>query len=78
MGKRLFQVLDEMNQQDAEKGTKLVSVSPHFISGNKVKQGSHITMGSEQSTLIDLMEETHIAILVVIDKKEYFERIKQK
>lgn len=77
MSKRTFQVLDEMNQQDAENGTKLVSVSPHFVSGNKVKQGAHITMGIHESALIDLMAETHIAILVVIDKKEYFSRIEK-
>jgi hypothetical protein len=41
MGKRLFQVLDEMNQQDAEKGTKLVSVSPHFISGRFNGRNAH-------------------------------------
>ncbi|MEM1337286.1 MAG: hypothetical protein AAGF96_06025 [Bacteroidota bacterium] len=76
MKKRLFQVLDEMNQEDAEKGTKMVSVSSSFVRGNKVSQGAEITIGTEFSGLMDLWDDKVIPVLLLIDKKEYFKRTK--
>lgn len=72
MKKRFFQILDEMNQDDTKNGTRLVSVSNTFVSGNKVKQGAKITMGTELSGLMDIMNEKVIPVLVLVDKEEYF------
>lgn len=38
--KRLFEILDDMNVEDIDKGTRLVSVCGNFISADKVKQGT--------------------------------------
>lgn len=70
--KRLFQVLDEMNVSDIENGTKLVSVSSNFISADKIKQGSKIAMGSDDSAVMELMREKVIPVLLLIDKETYF------
>lgn len=74
--KRLFQVLDEMNVSDIEKGTKLVSVSINLISADKTKQGSKISMGSDDSAVIDLINNKVIPVLLLIDKETYFKMIK--
>lgn len=70
--KRLFQVLDEMNVSDIENGTKLVSVSSNFISADKIKQGSKIAMGSDDSAVMELIREKVIPVLLLIDKETYF------
>ncbi len=77
MKKRLFEVLDDMNQSDTENKTKLVAVSNAFVSGNKVKAGAHITMGAEESCLLDLLSGKAIALLLVVDKEEYLKRQKE-
>lgn len=71
MGKRLFEILDQINQDDAKKGTQNVALANAFISANKVKAGCHITMGAPESFLHDIMNEKKIPILMLIDKKEY-------
>lgn len=70
--KRLFQVLDEMNVSDIENGTKLVSVSSNFISADKIKQGTKISMGSDDASLFEIMNEKVIPVLLLIDKETYF------
>lgn len=70
--KRLFQILDEMNVSDIEKGTQLVSVGSNFISADKIKQGTKIAMGSDDSALHQIMNNKVIPILLLIDKEEYF------
>lgn len=70
--KRLFQVLDEINVSDIENGTKLVSVSSNFISADKIKQGSKIAMGSDDSAVMELMTNKVIPVLLLIDKETYF------
>lgn len=69
--KRLFQVLDEMNVSDMEKGTRLVSVSGNFISADKVKQGTKVSMGSDDSSLFGIMNDKLIPVLLLIDKETY-------
>jgi hypothetical protein len=71
MPKGLFEILTEMNKLDVNNGTKLARVSNSFVSGNKVKQGSTITMGTEEQCLHDLMSGKAMALLVVVDKQEY-------
>lgn len=74
MEKRLFEVLDEMNQDDTKNNTRLVAVSNAFVSGNKVKQGAIISMGTTEQCLLDLLTDKYIALLLVVDKEEYFKR----
>jgi hypothetical protein len=69
--KRLFEILDEMNQDDIKNGTGLVEVGGNFISADKVKGGAKISMGMPESSIYDLMHDKKMAILVLIDKKEY-------
>lgn len=71
MSKRLFQILDEMNVLDIEKGTRLVSVSGDFISADKVKQGSKICMGSDEVAIMEIMNDKVIPILILVDKEAY-------
>ncbi len=70
--KRLFQTLDEMNVLDIENGTRLVSVSANFISADKIKQGTKISMGSDTSSLMEIMNENVMPVLLLINKEEYF------
>jgi len=75
--KRLFQILDEMNVEDGEKGTRLVAVSPHLISAHKIKAGTKVTMGADDTVIQDIMNDRVIPILLLVDKKEYFKRTKE-
>jgi hypothetical protein len=72
--KRLFEVLDEMNLEDTEKGTRLVAVSSNFIDGQTVKGGASISMGVPPETLVNLMSDKSMVILIEIDKQEYLKR----
>jgi ABC-type molybdate transport system substrate-binding protein len=74
MGKRLFQVLDEMNLDDTNNGTRLVSIGTSLISADKVKAGTKVTMGGDDQVLTDLMTGKCTALLVVVDRKEYEKR----
>jgi ABC-type molybdate transport system substrate-binding protein len=74
MGKRLFQVLDEMNLDDTNNGTRLVSIGTSLISADKVKAGTKVTMGGDDQVLTDLITGKCTALLVVVDRKEYEKR----
>jgi hypothetical protein len=74
MEKRMFEILDDMNQADTKNKTQLVAVSPHFISATKIKQGAKISMGVEESALFNLATEKVIPILLLVNKEEYFKR----
>lgn len=71
MEKRLFEVLDIMNQKDAEENTRTVEVGNTFVSGQKVKQGSYITMGMPEHALHQIMEKKKVPILILVDMEEY-------
>lgn len=71
--KRLFQTLDEMNLMDIENGSRLVSVGSNFISADKIKQGTKISMGSDDSALMDIHNGKVIPVLILVDKQKYFE-----
>lgn len=76
MSKRMFQILDEMNVADGEKGTDNVAVSNHLVRVDKAKGGAHIVMGVPEKYLYDIMSDNNKSvILLVIDKKEY-EKVK--
>lgn len=75
---RMLEIFDEMIAEDAEKGTRMVAISNAFLSGDKVKQGAKICMGTDEQALMDLFNNKAIAILMIVDKDEYFKRGKQK
>lgn len=70
----MFQILDDMNMDDIENGTNLIELGNAFVSAEKVKAGCTITMGMHESAITQLMDETKIPIIVLVDKKEYFKR----
>jgi len=74
MKKRLFQVLDDMNQSDTENQTRSLQLANAFISGRTIKQGAVIEMGVESSCLVDIMSGKSMPILLIIDKEDYFKR----
>lgn len=74
MEKRLFEILDEMNQEDTEKGTRLVEVANYFISADKIKQGAKISMGADEGAINQIASGEKIPLLVLVDKVEYFKR----
>jgi len=75
MKKGVFEVLHEMNKEDGENKTTLVMVCTTLISADKTKQGTKVVMGAPTETLMDLMSNKSMAVLLIIDKKEYFKRI---
>lgn len=77
MSKRMFQVLDEMNQDDIKNGTKLISISNYFISADRVKQGCKVSIGCDESVLLDIANNTHLPVLMMVNKDEYFKRKNQ-
>jgi len=72
--KRLFEVLDDMNQSDTENKTRLLQLSNAFVSGKTVRQGAVIEMGVEASCLVDILAQKSIPILLIVDKEDYFKR----
>ena len=72
--KRMFELLDEMNQEDGVNGTQLVEVGISFVKAKLVKARAEITMGMPESCLHDIVAENKIPLLIMVDKKEYFKR----
>jgi hypothetical protein len=71
MGKRLFQILDEMNLLDAENNTRSVAVSNIFLSANKRRQGTEIAMGMDDIALYDIEEGKVFPLIILVNKREY-------
>lgn len=74
--KRLFEVLDDMNQEDTANGTRLVEVSANFVAANFIKQGGKIEMGVPKYSVTDIFTDSKIPVLLMIDKEEYLKRMK--
>ncbi len=72
----MFEILDEMNQEDSIIRTRSVEVSSNFISADKVKAGAKIAMGVPLESLFDIASDAKMPILILVDKKEYFKRKK--
>lgn len=76
MSKRMFEVMDEMNLSDVENNTSLVKISSKLLSAKKLKQGAKITIGIDEQCMNELAFEKSMAVLVIVDKEEYFKRKK--
>jgi hypothetical protein len=77
MGKRLFEILDEMNVSDTLNSTANVGVCTTFVSATKAKGGAHITLGASEEMLMKLMNDELIPILVLVNREEYFAKEKE-
>lgn len=78
MKKRIFEVLDEMHQEDIKNNTRLVGVSNTFLSADKVKQGTKICMGGDDQALQDILSEKCIPVLLLVNEKEYLKRLEEE
>jgi hypothetical protein len=80
MKKRLFQVLDEMNQHDSENGTRLVQLCPDVIEMNELKKGMQVKMGAPIGAISinKVMQGKQRVVMMVIDGDEYDKRIKSE
>jgi hypothetical protein len=70
----MFQILDEMNLDDTKNGTRLVSISNSLISIDKVKAGTKVSMGADDQVLTDLANNKCIALLIIVNRDDYFKR----
>lgn len=75
MGQRLFQIIDDMVQQDAKDKTRLAAISNTFVALEKTKQGAVISMGADEEALQDIMSHKVFPILILVNKAEYGKRI---
>lgn len=70
--KRVFQILDEMNQADMASGTGTVGICNQQVSAVKTKQGGLITMGVPPEIFHEIVfNSTKQIVLLVIDKAAY-------
>lgn len=76
MSKRMFEVIDEMNLSDMENDTFLIKTSANLLSAEKVKQGAKLTIAIDAQCMDEIAFEKSMAVLVIVDKDEYFKRKK--
>jgi hypothetical protein len=76
MKKRVFQILDEMNVNDEANKTATVGLCNQLVEAKTSKGGGHVTMGVPAEVVQQLLFGERVAILLVLDKKEY-DRIDQ-
>ena len=67
-----FEVMQEMSDVNED-----ISMSPHFVSAVKCKQGAHVTMGIDEAALFKLMNNESICALYIINKDQFFKRKNQ-
>lgn len=73
MKKNIFEVFKQINEDDAANGTGNLAISNALVSANKVKAGGHVTMGTDEKTVLDIVlkQEEKIVLLLVVDRKTY-------
>jgi len=68
---RIFEKLDKMNLQDETNGTRTVAVSNALVKMEKVKAGSHITIGCDYQSMLDLLDNKARVFLCIVNYDEY-------
>lgn len=63
---KLFEIMQFMADNNLD-----ISRADTFVEGKKVKAGSHITMGADESTLMGLASDKYIPVLFCINEKQY-------
>jgi hypothetical protein len=71
MSKRLFEVLDIMNQNDTKNNTQTVIIGNHFVSANYNRQGTTVSIGIGDNHVFDIESGKKVAMLVLVDIEEY-------
>jgi len=74
MKKRMFEILDEMNLEDVKNNTRMVAISNTLISADKVKQGGKVSIGTDEQSLYDIMNDKVVVLMICVNKDEYFKR----
>lgn len=70
---RLFQILDQMNVNDIEKGSATVGVCNQLVAadyGAKIG-GTKVTIGAQGNIVNEIYSGETIPVLLLINKKEY-------
>lgn len=62
----LLEVMAFMAKNDLD-----IARSDAFVSGLSVKQGAHVTMGTDMKTLINIQTEKYIPVLFCINHEQY-------
>lgn len=79
MKKRLFQVLDEMNQHDTLNGTQLVTLHPDILTLQHMKKGTRVTVGVPNGVIniADQMRDKpkKRIVLMIVDGEELDKRL---
>lgn len=76
--KRPFQVLDEMNHEDIENNSQLVSISIGVLEAKTIPEGGKVTIGTSKEAILGLVSGEYKAFLVVMNNAEYQRRIKEE
>lgn len=66
-----LQVFVEMNEADVKNGTTNLGLSVNMIRANKVKRGAEIVMGCDEGSLMKLMDNSHVAVMLIVNMDEY-------
>lgn len=77
MGKSLLTILDEMNQDDIKNGTSFFGVSNQVIEANSTQKGTVVKMAGPPNLVLELLSGEKMCVMLIIDKKEYANRIEQ-
>ena len=68
-----LEVFVEMNKNDTENDTKTLELCPDWRNANKTKGGAVIEMGMPEERLYKIMSGETIPILILVDKKAFFD-----
>lgn len=72
MSKRLFEILDIMNQNDVKNETQTVEVFNQIVGGNMSKNNAKLSIGIDRESFQNIIiKKNKISILLVIDREEY-------
>lgn len=68
---------DLIVMQEMATANEDIACFPDFVSCNTAKGGCHITMGAPAEIAVKLMQNEHALILYMVNKKQFFDRMKR-
>lgn len=74
MGKRAFQILDDMNEADIVNGTKTVRLGNQVLTMNLRKDHGEITFGIDLEAYHDALNSNYRALILLVDGDEFDKR----
>ena len=75
--KSVFQIFDDMNQDDIKNGSELLGLIPDCLGADKTKKGAIIKMAAPGEIIMDLLDDKRMCVLLIIDKKDFYKRQKE-